>query len=141
MTVHVEVRPALPPIRPAHQRSQLRPDPNTYSFGEISQQLGILDYGCAWRLGYVMALVKSAHWQFPEPLPRYNHRAGKLVDGAASVSPLSKWHKGAVDTWFERFLPPGAQLAAAAEQDTAGDALDANAGNLQAMLAGRRVRA
>lgn len=135
--LHVHV--TRPPLK-GLQRSA-PPNPHVYSEGEVSQQLGILHQSTGWRLGYLMALIRSPLYRFPEPMPRYNHRAGKLVDGAASVSPLSQWARGAVDTWFERFLPPGAQHQAAIEQDQQGDQLDANAANLAALLSGRRVRA
>jgi len=147
VTVHVEVRPALPPIRSAREPSLLRPDPNTYGFNQVCLQLGILFKADGrmnsvhWRTGYLMALIESPRWQFPEPLPRYNRKAGTLVDGAASVGLLSSWHKGAVDTWFERFIPPGSRAAAAAEQDLGAAALDQNSGNLATLLAGRKVRA
>lgn len=147
MTVHLRVSPALPPIRSADLPSLLRPNPNSYSFGEVCQQLGILFTASgrlnstAWKLGYVMTLIQDPRWQFPEPFPAYNHKAGKHVGGAASVGVSSQWLKGAVDIWFERFNPPGSPGTAAIEQDLDGGALDANAGNLAAMLRSRKVRA
>lgn len=118
---------APPPLRMAGQLP-------TYGLFDVARRLGAR--------GEVQALVRQLRVlirieRFPAPLPGV--RGTATLTGEAAVRATARWDRRAVDAWFDGLLPPGAReaLLDTAEREAAA-ALDANAGQLDQLLARRR---
>ncbi|SFR86776.1 hypothetical protein [Sphingomonas jatrophae] len=131
-----------PSLSPATARAEARwgsaplpPRPAlTYGMGTIARRLGCDQRSHNWQVNYLRQLIKLEG--FPAPLP--HPRGTKLLVGAEAVGTHARWQRIAVDAWFDGQLPPGALEALTPGAAAEADALDANAGNLDALLAQRR---
>jgi hypothetical protein len=88
-------------LRPT--RDDLRPagSPGGVSLWYIATRAGVSHRSQGWILNYVRLLVKNEG--FPAPLPTFRLVTGERVPG---IVPASRWLRGAVDAWFDGYLPP-----------------------------------
>jgi hypothetical protein len=112
--------------------TRARLNPYVFPFRHVALQLGINDKAPTYQVAYVRALIQ--YQNFPFPLPHVVVSRGLTVTGVDAVRPGASWQKAAVDAWFDGLLPPGARTTDAAAS-AAADTLDANAGNINDLLA------
>lgn len=113
MSLHIHPTAARPvaQIVPLHNR--------TVGLGYIAGRLGRDDAAPATVVRLIRALTDQRG--FPPPTaPRLV--AGQLLDGAAAVTPRSKWPLDAVMAWFDNGIPPRIAAALDAEDQRAVDA-------------------
>lgn len=100
----------------------------------IIRELGQRRYGLQRQIAYVTRLI--AECGFPPPYPALVGKKGQEAL-TNDVVKSSSWHRAAVETWLEDFLPPAnaAALDARAAQAAADD-MDAAAAGLK-LVGGR----